>query len=64
MAISTLRQLFAASNAVCLDLLRQSENRALWNAISISREGREPELRQLRALYDKLKRRARAFGVR
>ena len=55
MAISTLRQLFAESNAVCRDLLRESESHALWNSISISREGRQPELRQLRALYEKLK---------
>ena len=55
MAISTLHQLFAESNAFCRDLLRESQNQALWNAIAISKEGREPELRQLRELYVKLK---------
>ena len=55
MAISSLTELFAESNALCRDLLRESRNQALWNAVSISREGRAPELRHLRALYDKLK---------
>lgn len=54
MAILTLRKLFAVSNLVCLDLLREAEHHALWKSIAISKEGREPELRQLRALYDKL----------
>lgn len=55
MAITTLRQLFAQSNDVCRELLRENEKQALWKAVSISKEGREPELRQLRALYAKLK---------
>ena len=55
MAIHTLHQLFAESNAFCRDMLREAENQALWNSVSIAREGREPELRKLKALYNKLK---------
>lgn len=36
-------------------MLIEAEKSALWNATSIRREGREPELRQLRAFYEKLK---------
>lgn len=55
MAILTLHQLFAVASPTYRDLLREVENQARWSAVSISKEGREPELRQLRALYDKLK---------
>ena len=55
MAIHTLSQLFAVASPGFADILRESRNSALWNAQTISKEGREPELRQMRALYDKLK---------
>ncbi len=54
MGISTLRQLFAESNALCREMLRDAERHALWNSVTIAKEGREPELRQLKALYTKL----------
>jgi hypothetical protein len=55
MAIHTLSQLFAVASPGFAEVLRDSKNSALWNAQTISKEGREPELRQLRALYAKLK---------
>lgn len=55
MGVHTLRQLFAEASPVLKDALRASEASAMWNALSITKEGREPELRQLRSLYDTLK---------
>ncbi|KUO69182.1 MAG: hypothetical protein APF80_02325 [Alphaproteobacteria bacterium BRH_c36] len=55
MAIHTLSQLFAQASPTFKDMLRDSENSALWNAQTITKEGREPELRKLRSLYAKLK---------
>ena len=55
MAIHTLRQLFAESKPVCRDMLRDAEHHALWNAVTIAKEGREPELRQLKRSMTKLK---------
>ena len=55
MAIHTLGQLFAQASPVFKELLRDSTNSAAWNSQTIAKEGREPELQKLRALYDKLK---------
>ncbi len=55
MAIHTLSQLFAEASPHFKDILRDSTNSALWNSQIITKEGREPELRRLRTLYDKLK---------
>lgn len=51
MAIHTLGQLFAEASPTFKDILRASERSAVWNAQTIRKEGREPELRQLRTLY-------------
>ena len=55
MAIHTLGQLFAEASPVFKELLRESTNSAIWNSQTIAKEGREPELQKLRALYDRLK---------
>lgn len=55
MAIHTLSQLFAVASPGFAEVLRDSKNSALWNSQTITKEGREPEIRQLQALYAKLK---------
>ncbi len=55
MAIHTLSQLFAEASPGFAEILRDSENSWCWNAQTITTEGRERQLRQLKDLYAKLK---------
>jgi len=55
MAIHTLSRLFAEASPLYKDLLLSAERNALWSAQKISKEGREPELRQLKQLFTTLK---------
>ena len=55
MAIHTLSQLFAEASPSFKDFLRDAQNSALWKAQTISKEGRGPELKKLKKLYQTLK---------
>lgn len=51
----TFERFVASMSLSTLSASIEAEKRALWNSRTIRKEGREPELRDIKRLYDKLK---------